>query len=802
MSFDPSTTLHTNKPLHRSETPAFDSSLHQHDIHHGDSHTQLSTPASTSTSSVAPAASAAPCPIHDLSVELLARIFARLDPVSLAVAAATCHYWRRVIMDDMCWKNALMAFFGQLPYRRLRPDTWKSEYILRTHLLRKWAKGRGALMTLNPKIGSIDCSMVDFRDSSMMVASLGQGTAVQGNPSTGKLERHRFYGWEEGMPCPVNAIKMDSHRIFWGLTTGYVTMTIRGKNLHRHQLKSFSSFHQGPVQVLCAPRFAADILLSGGQDGAIKVWHVPSHSELMEVFGSTSETTTLDATVDHHVVAGFANGTVVVWDMYLNKLQQQVNDENQEEKGDFGRRLIHAPKMNQITPVHSVHYQQGKLLVTYNGLPTVFVYDITTCACVITFGDKIHTLGATISATAVDMDVRRSFTDHTLLDSPTVFDKKPKRVKKANATATSTLEENFGENLAIGPDIAMSGSPSSSSSTSSSSVHGTRKHQHGHSQLHQHHHRHHHHHHHHHQHQPMVYATGDTSGNVALWSIAQVLAKEEEDASSIAPIQVLPGVAEAAAISVIQVDAFKVVTGADDGWIRFFDPLSGEFLHAIGNKIPKHAPVDRSDMSIMRVKSIACDEYRGVATVGHNIKTWDFSSRFVTDRRPRTGKKAAPAAAMRDQLMHYEIKQEMVGLKEELDEERRQRERDARKRSEWTMHDMSEEEMVAYALMLSQEGENVFQTENDVPTAAAMAATPSPSPSPLPIDPNYNEDDALMRAVMASLEMHDDLPAVATRIDDLDHWPAIGQPGDSHDDDDDDDDEELQRILKLSEIDK
>lgn len=46
----------------------------------------------------------APCYIHQLSVEVIAHVFSRLDPLSLATVAKVCHYWRHVVNDDRCCK--------------------------------------------------------------------------------------------------------------------------------------------------------------------------------------------------------------------------------------------------------------------------------------------------------------------------------------------------------------------------------------------------------------------------------------------------------------------------------------------------------------------------------------------------------------------------------------------------------------------------------------------------------------------------------------------------------------------------
>jgi hypothetical protein len=45
-----------------------------------------------------------PTYIHQLSIEVVAHIFARLDPISLTTVAKTCRYWRHIVTDDVCCK--------------------------------------------------------------------------------------------------------------------------------------------------------------------------------------------------------------------------------------------------------------------------------------------------------------------------------------------------------------------------------------------------------------------------------------------------------------------------------------------------------------------------------------------------------------------------------------------------------------------------------------------------------------------------------------------------------------------------
>ncbi|KAI8333063.1 WD40-repeat-containing domain protein [Chlamydoabsidia padenii] len=730
-----------------------------------------------------------PTYIHQLSIELVAHIFARLDPTSLTAVAKTCRYWRHIVTDDVCWKNAFLAYFGQLPYKRIRNTSWKAEYILRTHLVRKWEKGRGRLLTFNPKIGSIDNLFVDFDNSFMMAASKEQGVAVKCNPITGKTERHLLYSTDEGMPTQVSALKMDSNRVLWGFSPGYITMITRAKTLMRRQLKVFSDFHQGAVRVLCLPSFAPDVALSAGDDGMVKVWNTSTGLSMTGLYGSTSTPTCLEATADHHVIAGYTNGTLVLWDIQLVKLlrqrrhmdlqqQRQLGNHQQNEADEVEtarqRRLIHPPLIDKETPVQSVHYDTTTqtLLVAYDTLSRLYQYDLHSGRLLAVFGGDAnqpsegHTLGA-ICAVTWDIEPSFTFTDEGVLDLRTTMNNN-------NSNKTSGKSRN-GQSRQGSWNTTCSSPPTEFR---------------------------------------RLVATGDTSGMLCLWPLDHHKPQDNAEALVIHPLRQFYG--HESPISVIQLDAFKMVSGADDGWIRMWDPLTGELLHALGNKIPRNAPVDRTDVSLMRVKNIFCDEYRGVATIGHQVKSWDFSSQALLGRkmlRPKA-KSKAPTPAIRDEL-HYEIKQEVKASQLTLAEERKEQELAAREHDKWTLGGLSDEEIVAYAMMISQEEPDHNQsspTSKQTTTTTITTTTTTGSH-------DYDEDEALLQAVMASLHMSGPMDNSTLHGENNDHqhdhtlgpmdsdldWPLIGssnsmtnpteQDGSSHLDDED---EELQYVLRLS----
>ena len=114
--------------------------------------------------------------IDSLAPETLARIFAFLDPVSLTRCARTCRAWNAIVSQDITWCNALMCAFGleareeriaaaeggsdpawkalrvAPALRRMQPS-WRSEYMARSSLLRRWRKSRMPTVLTDPRIG-------------------------------------------------------------------------------------------------------------------------------------------------------------------------------------------------------------------------------------------------------------------------------------------------------------------------------------------------------------------------------------------------------------------------------------------------------------------------------------------------------------------------------------------------------------------------------------------------------------------------------------------------------------------------
>lgn len=136
--------------------------------------------------------------------------------------------------------------------------------------------------------------------------------------------------------------------------------------------------------------------------------------------------------------------------------------------------------------------------------------------------------------------------------------------------------------------------------------------------------------------QPLV-ATGDTSGALCLWPLD---AYGNDGTTVVRPLRKFHG--HTSPISAIYLDAFKMVSGADDGQIRIWNPLTGELLRTLGYKIPPHTSIYGPDISSMRVKALSCDEYCGVAIIGYQVKTWDVSGVSSSSPSSSSGKKEHP----------------------------------------------------------------------------------------------------------------------------------------------------------------
>ncbi|ORZ03514.1 WD40-repeat-containing domain protein [Syncephalastrum racemosum] len=600
----------------------------------------------------------------------------------------------------------------------------------------------------------------------MLVVSAAHGMAVRCNPANGKVDRHALFSTDDGVPLRVNVVRIEGQRILWGFTQGFITMSIRTKPLVVRQLRVFADFHQGPVSALALPAFLQDTVLSAGDDGAVKLWDVARSSCVETLIGTLCIPTCLEVLRDNRVVAGYSNGVIVVWNIHVGQIMKRHRDRQpREEMDSAAQRLVISPTVPETsTPVTRILHDGNSNSILASHEGSQEVRRYD-----LTSGTCIAVFGdghPLGNITCMEWDTAQPV-DSLSLDIALKL-----RGPKTNAKEAAILASYKSDN----------------------GFKSTR-----------------------------LLVTGDASGLICLWDGDAVPAQE---GGVIKPLRVLDE--HTGSISALFIDAAKVISGSDDGWIRVWDPLTGYLVNVMGNKIPRHAPIDRNDISLTRVSRICCDDYRGVANVGHEIKTWDFSpEKQLLARRNLKPKGRSTVAEARHH--HYELKQDIRESKDALKEEKIERENMAKKVHTQSLGGLSDEEMLAYAMMLSQE-ENAQKQQPFIQRE----------------DYIEGDDDEVMQAIIASLEDQtmDESPgggsgsssgsgtnsALHTQStspepsssggdgdigyedsyhEELERWPPVNdsdkdrdarqwqRPG-FVDEDDDENDEELQYVLKLS----
>ncbi|KAI8149261.1 WD40-repeat-containing domain protein [Fennellomyces sp. T-0311] len=567
------------------------------------------------------------------------------------------------------------------------------------------------------------------------------GLAVKCNPATGTVDRHILYSTDDGIPIRVNAVQVEGQRILWGFNPGYITMTTRPKSVVGRQLRVFADFHQGGVTALALPSFVPDIVLSAGEDGTVKIWDVPSLSCVSSIVGISGAATCLELTRDYRIVAGYTSGAIVIWNIRVDHLVKEFRD--QLRGRDMGQRTTSPSSTNILDSRRII-----EPITADTSCPVQAIkHD----------GDVILvTYAGSSEIYKYNMNGERLGVYGCGHDTGTI---------SCMEWDTAQVAEDVSLQAAMKLRTKMTEDASLVYRSSTKSATPTRT--------------------------TRILVTGDTAGTICVWDGDATNIDEHR----IRPLRVLHG--HISPISALYVDACKIVSGSDDGWIRIWDPLSGVLVNVLGNKIPKSAPIDRNDVSVMRVTSIQCDDYRGIATIGHQVKTWDFSpnKQMLNKRNLRKNVRAGAGEARK---LHYEIKQEWKESAETMQQERKEREREAKELSKMTLGGLSDEEMLAYAMMLSQEQSGEVSPQ-DIPISKADY-----------VDEN---DEELMMAMIASLEtasIQNGSTSSSSSDDTLAEWPAVGQQSQKSNAgtiwndtqarvNDDEDDEELQYVLKMSE---
>ncbi|KAI9662711.1 MAG: hypothetical protein M1831_002754 [Alyxoria varia] len=231
---------------------------------------------------------------------------------------------------------------------------------------------------------------------------------------------------------------------------------------------------------------------------------------------------------------------------------------------------------------------------------------------------------------------------------------------------------------------------------------------------------------------------GTTAGTVFLWNMRTPCPESSSLVSQIRPVRVIhtdsPGIASLA------ISSLYVVHGGEEGLVQAWDPLASTLLplrtlssrHAINNRrraviAAQQNPNQQRNPAFVQslaASAICLDpnptNLRGVVAIGGFLKYWSYSSVSAAEEGSKSQKRRLNKATRtsggssggdfsgtrRIGLKSY-VEQEI--LQREIDErERRQESKEERRMAgrfglDLLGHDASEEEMVAYAKLLSEE---------------------------------------------------------------------------------------------------
>ena len=270
-----------------------------------------------------------------------------------------------------------------------------------------------------------------------------------------------------------------------------------------------------------------------------------------------------------------------------------------------------------------------------------------------------------------------------------------------------------------------------------------------------------------------LFAAGTKTGSVLLWNIRAPVARSAETANTIEPVRIIH--TDSPQISCLGLSSLYLVHGGNDGLVQAWDPLASNMqpIRTLNSRfssrarrrlVQAQASPQGVGINLFAAGAICLDPdptvLRGMVSLGTHLRYWSYSSSAADQykshkRRMRRSERGSNnggerfSGATRSNLKDY-----IASEKFELDREKQQQRKDAQRfagRFGTQLLDGSEEEMLAYAAMLSQEslehenkrrGSNISTavSSSDQSNAVTSQATPTGSPSPLESTPKTDEE--------------------------------------------------------------
>ncbi|KAK4574727.1 hypothetical protein LTR86_001568 [Recurvomyces mirabilis] len=221
-----------------------------------------------------------------------------------------------------------------------------------------------------------------------------------------------------------------------------------------------------------------------------------------------------------------------------------------------------------------------------------------------------------------------------------------------------------------------------------------------------------------------LFAIGTKTGSVLVWNIRASASKSSEAINTIEPVRVI--YTESPQISCLALSSLYLVHGGNDGLVQAWDPL-GSSVHPIRTLNSRFASRARRRLvqaqaspqgvgiNLFAAGAICLDPdatvLRGMVSLGIQLRYWSFSSSAADQyksqkRRLRRSERGSNngGGGVSGGITRSNLKDYISGEQDELRREREQRNKDAQRLAgRFGTELMGEEEMLAYAAMLSQE---------------------------------------------------------------------------------------------------
>ena len=248
-----------------------------------------------------------------------------------------------------------------------------------------------------------------------------------------------------------------------------------------------------------------------------------------------------------------------------------------------------------------------------------------------------------------------------------------------------------------------------------------------------------------------LFAAGTKTGAVILWDVRAPIAKSAETTNTIEPVRIV--YTDSPQISCLGLSSLYLVHGGNDGLVQAWDPLASNTqpIRTLNSRfssrarrrlVQAQASPQGVGINLFAAGAICLDPdptvLRGMVSLGTHLRYWSYSSSAADQyrsqkRRLRRSQRGSNhggerfSGATRSNLKDY-----IASEKFELDREKEQRQKDTARfagRFGTEMLDGSEEELLAYAAMLSQESleQDNLRRASDASTAVSSGGKVTPT---------------------------------------------------------------------------